>query len=503
MNVHKAYLVPASVLAVLAMPRPANFSFANDATIEAHRIRQQELLDQQNEIIMLADGEKRQLKAEEKTRLDELAAEVETLEGEINRRQRYLDQSARLAAPQTRQTDPEPIPGDDDDAPAPPIARASQVRQAQAQQIVPANNQQINQYGRQPAFSAARQMPRQVSGNGGFRTFGDFAQAVSRGSMKGATPDVRLLNAALSTYTQEGVGTDGGFAVPPDFMASIMQAVMAETSLLGLCDPLFVSGNSMTVPTDETTQWGTGGIKAYWEGEAQAITQSKVALREVSVRLNKLAALVPVTEEMLQDAPGVESYLRSKTPAALDWAISYALVHGTGAGQPLGVFNSPALVTQLKEAAQAADTIVAANCTRMLARMPSNSRPTAVWLIHPDAEPQLPLMVIGTQPVYMPPGGMRSSPWGTLLGRPVIPHQTANTVGDLGDIMLIDFRQYLTAIKAGGVRLNISVHLWFDQDIMAFKFTVRIAGQPYLSAPITPRSGSTTMSPFVTLEARA
>jgi hypothetical protein len=69
-----------------------------------------------------------------------------------------------------------------------------------------------------------------------------------------------------------------------------------------------------------------------------------------------------------------------------------------------------------------------------------SSRRTAVWLIHPDAEVQLPLMTLGQQPVYMPPGGLRDNPFGTLLGRPVIPHQVCETVGDLGDIMLVDLR---------------------------------------------------------------
>jgi HK97 family phage major capsid protein len=490
---NKFVTVPASVLAALAMPRSGFVFGAEDPNIEASRARQQELIVQQQEIVNLADGEKRSLRAEEQTQLDTLAAEFDRLDAEINRRQRLIDQNTRLTAPQARQTDAEPVPGDDDTSPA-TVAPARLVNRSPL----------VAPRAAAPALSAARQIVPALTGNGGFRSFGDFAQAVVRGSVKGNQKiDARLQNAALSTYTQEGVGADGGFAIPPDFMSSIMEMVMAESSLISLCNPLSVSGNSITIPTDETTQWGTGGIKAYWEGEAQAITQSKLSLRQITVRLNKLAALVPVTEEMLEDSAGVDSYLRAKTPAALDWALSNALVHGTGAGQPLGFFNSAVLVTQLKESAQAADTIVAANALKMLARLPQSSRATAVWLIHPDAENQLPAMVIGTQPVYMPPGGMRQTPWGTLLGRPVIPHQVCNTLGDLGDLMLVDFGQYLAAVKTGGVRLNVSIHLWFDQDIQAFKFTMRVAGQPYLSAPITPRSGSTTMSPFVTLEARA
>lgn len=475
-------VLPASVLAVLAAGAPACGWVFADVTIEAHRKRQGELLELQENIRAQADAEKRELTVEEKAQCVTAATESDRLEEEIALRLRMDAQRQRLTAPQPRAAEPEPIPGDE---PEPELA-------ARPRAAAP------------PALTAARQAIRpQSAGNGGFRLFGDFAQAVVRASRKqNPVFDQRLSAAAATTFTQEAVGADGGFAVPPDFLASIQQTIMAQNSLISLTQPLTVSGNSIVIPMDETTQWGTGGIKAYWEGEGVAIAQSKVALKQVQVRLNKLAALVPVTEEMLEDAPGIDSYLRTKTPAAIDWALSMALIHGNGAGQPLGIMNSPALVTQAAVGAQTADTINATNVSAMLARLPAASRSSAVWLIHPDSEHQLPLMVIGTQPVYLPPGGLADAPLGRLLGRPVIPHQVCATLGDLGDIMLFDFVQYLAAIKSGGVKLNVSIHLWFDQDITAFKFTMRIAGQPYWSAPMSPRSGTVTQSPFVTLAAR-
>ena len=68
--------------------------------------------------------------------------------------------------------------------------------------------------------------------------------------------------------------------------------------------------------------------------------------------------------------------------------------------------------------------------------------------------------------------------------------------------MLVDLSQYLTAVKAGGLRAEISMHLWFDQDLLAFRFIVRIAGQPWWSETTTAANGSFEQSPFVQLEAR-
>jgi Phage capsid family. len=55
-------------------------------------------------------------------------------------------------------------------------------------------------------------------------------------------------------------------------------------------------------------------VQAYWDGEGLAATQSKPQLQERTIKLNKLRALVPVTEEILEDASAMDSYLRRKRP---------------------------------------------------------------------------------------------------------------------------------------------------------------------------------------------
>ena len=342
-------------------------------------------------------------------------------------------------------------------------------------------------------------------GNWGWRMSGDFMAAVRRASLGGQV-DGRLTQikaATLSTYSQEGTGADGGFAVPPEFRTEIMTKVFGQDSLFARTNQNPVSGNNLTLPLDMTTPWqATGGLQAYWTAEQSAITQSKVQLEEVNLKLNKLACLVPVTEELLEDAPALGAYVTRKASEKIDFALSYSLVWGDGTGKPLGFMNAPCLSTQAAVGSQTADTINATNATSMYARMPTSSRSTAVWLIHPDAEHQLPLMTIGDQPVWLPPGGLTQSPLGILLGRPVIPHQVCESIGDLGDFMFVDFNAYLTAVKSGGMKSDVSIHLWFDQDITAFKFTIRVAGQPWWSVATTSRDGTFTQSPFIVLAAR-
>jgi hypothetical protein len=48
------------------------------------------------------------------------------------------------------------------------------------------------------------------------------------------------------------------------------------------------------------------------------------------------------------------------------------------------------------------------------------------------------------------------------------------------------------------LKTDYSIHLWFDQAINAFRFILRMNGQPWLSAAIARKNGSNTLSHFVT-----
>lgn len=336
---------------------------------------------------------------------------------------------------------------------------------------------------------------------GKFGSWPDFVRAVAKSSGPGYR-DPRLVAAAATSVTSTSVGVDGGYAVPHEYLAELYTAVHAEPDLLELCDQLFTESNTIDIPVDETSPWSNNGVQANWIVEGQAIDQSKVYLQSVSLRLNKLEAIVPVTEEAMTDALGLGVYLRRRAPGAIRNKVNLALVQGSGVSQPLGILNAHALVVVEKEAAQAADSIIGANVAKMLQRLPASSYASSIWLISPDAVSQLPLLTINGAGIFVQAAGLPSGAIGLMLGRPVVPHQACAALGDKGDIILADFTQYLAVQKIGGLREEMSVHLWFDQDVTAFKFILRVAGQPWLSAPIPPRVGTMTQSPFVALAAR-
>lgn len=358
-----------------------------------------------------------------------------------------------------------------------------------------------------PANPGRRTVPAQPrdSRRCGFNHLGEFALTVKAAASRDENALTRLNNALVNM--NEGVGEDGGFLVPAEFRESIMKVVEGEESLLSRTDGSVTAKNAVQHPKDETTPWGSTGIQVYWEGEAQSTTASGAKFKGDSLRLNKLFARIDVTDELLEDAPQLDNFLRVKTPEVMTSVINLAIIQGNGVGKPLGFMNSPALVTVAAETSQPADTVHHRNIVKMWARMYAPCRKNAVWLINQDVEPQLDLMsfkdsTTSPVPIYLPAGTIAGQGYATLKGRPVIPLQGMETVGDLGDIALVDLTKYRTLTKSGGTRVDTSIHLKFDTDETVYRFIFRLAGHPWWSTVISPRDGSNTLSPFISLASR-
>lgn len=483
---------------LLSMAICAGLRISNDgdeSTIEDLNNSLLDLMESATNIQNRADAEKRRLTEDESNEIERINNEFEAIESEIERRKSIIDmqnRTRRTSAPRTVQDDATPADGG---------AGVAGAGVAGATAAAPA---------RQTARRPDRFEQVEDRGKWGFRSFGEFLGAVRVGSIRGGSVDPRLTRNAATTYGQEGVGADGGFAVPPDFRTAIVTKVMGEQSLLSLTDGQTSSSNSFTVPADETTPWqSSGGIQAYWESEAGQITQSKPSLGSKTIKLVKLTALVPVTEELLADASSMASYVQSKAPEKMNFKVQAAIIAGTGGGQPNGIVPSAGTIVVNPESGQAADSIIFENINHMYYRVTPSARSGSVWIMHPDVEEKLPLMKFPTQangfPVYLPGNNAAGAPFGTIYGRPIIVTEACPVLGDKGDIIFGNLKAYLSVTKnTGTVRVDTSMHFFFDQDLQAFRFIMRVGGQPWWDAPITGfQPGTNPRGFFVTLAARS
>lgn len=325
-------------------------------------------------------------------------------------------------------------------------------------------------------------IPRVTATKGGKKTksITNFALVVRAASM-----GYRDVQAAATEYASEYSAQSGGFAVPTDFIETIY--MRPETALLPFCDDIPVTSGHVGIPVDGTAPWEDSAVRSAWieEGTPPDAQLPKLSLNQFEPK--KLITLVPCTEELAEDSAALNAWLPKAMGRAATWTINDAIINGLGAGRPLGIMNSGALITVAKEDSQTAGTIVAANVAKMMARCLDLEG--ARWIANPDAIEQIVQLT-----------GLWDSGTRTLGGLPITLTEASQALGNKGDLVLANLSGYRVANR--GQSLAESAHLYFDQGLKVFRLTTRLDGAPILAVPTMPPNSSNTRSHFVTLAER-
>lgn len=360
----------------------------------------------------------------------------------------------------------------------------------------------------------------EAEAKGGFNSFGDFLYSVRGVELE----ESGTVKEKMKAYGQQivakaplGINTlqdeEGGYLVPEQWSNEIWDYVVEAQEILPRTDQRTTSSNNLNLNGFEELSLKDGyrdsGVRAYWLEEAAEYTASQPKWKKMRMELKKLGVLCYVTEEELSDAKGLNlgPTLQRKAANAINWLVNDSFLNGTGVGKPLGILNADTNATLVIpiETNQAAGTILHRNLIKMYYRMLPGLRKSSVWMVHPNLEELLPLIAFADEtssrfPIYIPPGGLSASPYGSLFGKPVIPSQFCQDVGTPGDIIHVAWSQYMTLQKAGaGIKSATSMHVRFLFDEQVFKFSFRIDGQPSWSHPMEDYKGTTLRSPYIIL----
>lgn len=341
-----------------------------------------------------------------------------------------------------------------------------------------------------------------------FKSLADFLQIVAR-SATAAHADRRLVRAPIGAGETDPAG--GGFAVPDALAEAVMARALETGAMLSRANwfhlrRAFATGIRLPLPDETSRATGSrwGGVRSNWLGEGDTITASAPKFRRLQLDFKKLASLWYVSNELLEDSDLFGQVAEQAFSDELKFMAEDAMLHGTGAGQPLGIFNAPATIVVAKETGQAAATLLAQNVLNMWARLWNGSRRTSVWLVSQTIEPHLyrlgGIAGPGGTAMFHPPAGEDAAAFGLLMGRPVLSVEYCPVIGTPGDIVLADFSQFAMADRDAISAASMAVRFLTDEH--AFRVTYRVDGAPMWSAPVTPFQGSTTTSPFVILAQR-
>lgn len=316
---------------------------------------------------------------------------------------------------------------------------------------------------------------------------------------------------AVAAGGSEAVPADGGFLVAPEFQGAIVKRMYEVGQILKRCKEVPISSSSLKFPQfDESSRANGsrfGGIQVYPVNEADTAIKSKPKFLVSEVIAHKFIGLLDATDELDRDANAFGVMATDAYALEMTFALENFIINGTGAGEPLGLMNSGALVTIPKQAGQASATVVKQNVDQMLAAFWARSYNSdgSVWLYNQGLLPQLSSLatLVGT-------GGSESKLWqwatdaddyDRLAGFPAIMTEYCPAPGTQGDLILADFSRYVVAMREL-MRGEVSIHVLFLTDENCYRFVMRVGGQPIDPRPVTPLNGTQVTSPFVTLQAR-
>lgn len=364
-----------------------------------------------------------------------------------------------------------------------------------------ASARQIGKGGKRPTSFIQTHDNALDDAKSGFKHFGEFHSAVRKACQNKSNVDERLLVSQKANGASENIDADGGYATPVEFATTVFDDIMSQDSLLPDCMLIPMTSNSIKLPAINYLTQGAYGVTANWEGEGVSIPTSKPKFRQPQLTLNKLAALVPVTSELLEDGLAIESIIEKLAGEAITYKINQAILNGTGVGQPAGIIGHPSTV---QVARGTVSTFTSIDPITMRARLYSTSG--GVWYVNKDTEPAMMTMQDANgRYLYFAPGSFGSeasgqSPNGRLLGYEVKPMYNLPSLASSGSVVLANLKaNYALGYKASGVTKAMSIHLYFLTDEVAYRWTFRMDGRPMRDTTLAAANGTATYGSAVQL----
>ena len=145
----------------------------------------------------------------------------------------------------------------------------------------------------------------------------------------------RNLTPGVMNDLQIGTDTEGGYLVPDEFEHTLVQGLEEENVLRSLCTVIQTSSGDRKIPI--VTAHGT----ASWVDEEDPIPTSDETFGQISIGAHKVATMIKVSDELLQDSVfNLESYIAAEFARRIGAAEEEAFITGNGTGKPTGLLHA-------------------------------------------------------------------------------------------------------------------------------------------------------------------
>jgi len=329
-------------------------------TLQEQRMK---LVHDQREIISAADKESRGLTADELERFDRIDGEIVTLKATIDRADKVEaeERAERIASVETT--------------------------------VRPDNG---GFETRTPATMAASVPTETRTG-----TASDEYRSAFDARMRGQAHERRAL--------EVGTSSEGGYLVPDQWAAQLVQARNEVNIMRGLATVITTTSGTFNLPT--VSSHGT----ASWTAEEASYSESDEAFGVVQFSAYKAATLVKVSEELLRDSQfDLSSYLTTEFARRIGRLEEAAFIDGDASSKPKGtIYDAGVSVT-----AAGATAVTSLELVSLYHGLGREYRDNASWLMHDNTVQLVRKLVDGNSQFIWQPGMQAGQP-DTLLGRPV------------------------------------------------------------------------------------
>lgn len=262
---------------------------------------------------------------------------------------------------------------------------------------------------------------------------------------------------SMQTITRTGTETLGGgksygYAVAPSMAAQIVDQARTRigpwSCVKWVPVPSLEYWMAVTFESSRADGSRWGGIRARWEGtqETTLPAASQPALARINFRLSRcMIQSQPLTRDLWADTNRIQDWLDATAQSEIRFAIEHAMLNGTtnaGIG-PRGVIGHPAAPVVAR---QTAGSITQKDIDTLWGSIYAGSARGVVWHCAQSTLTAIDEMAsTGGWPeaLWWPTGLNPAWPdFATCKGRPVIPCEASPQLGQVGDLVAVDWSQY-------------------------------------------------------------
>ena len=276
---------------------------------------------------------------------------------------------------------------------------------------------------------------------------------------------------------QVGTDSEGGYLAPDEFERTLVEALQEENLFRQLATLITTSSGDRKIPV--VASKGT----ASWVDEEGAIPESDDAFGQVSIGAYKLATMIKVSQELLNDSVfNLERYIAREFGRRIGAKEEEAFFIGDGTGKPTGIFHSTG-GAGVGVTAASASAITIDEIMDLFYSLKSPYRKNGVFITNDATIKAIRKLKDGNGQYLWQPSVSAGQP-DNLLNRPLKTSAYVPVIASAAKTIAFgDFSYYWVADRQGRSfqRLN---ELFAVNDQVGFKATQRVDGKLILAEAV-------------------